>query len=154
MEESQRNNFIGHIIKDVFDPVSPAIVYGTSYGLIDTLRGPEFGVETWGLVSSQPPEHNSAFLWESTVNDSHFGRDFANLFVSLDYHYDVQGHFVDATALHIYHLMKDDGMILTVNPGNWAERLAVVLDRRQDIANEIKRYSIFAGQDVRVYQKC
>lgn len=154
MVEKTNYEFVGHIIKDVFDPQSPVVVYGTQFDLVDTLRlHPEFGVETWGLQTTDKKNRDHIYYWNAPYDDTHFGRNYAELIVSLDYKYNIEDQFKDSMAVRVHHLLKDDHILFLVDPGNWADSIHKIFSRRYDLEAEVKQYSMFTRQNVFVYQK-
>lgn len=157
MKESQRNNFITHVIKDVFDPQSPVMVYGGDFELVNTLRTPEFSNESWGLTPDQyltfPGAQPYVWYWKIPYNDTHFGRDYTDLFVSIECEWNPDADLLDGIALRIMLLLKNGGHALIIDPGTWDGSLEKVFARDSQLEREVMRYSMFAGHDVAVYRK-
>lgn len=147
-------NYIAHIIKDVFGLEGTVLHYGEDTTLASILNGSEFGVETWGLYTNY---YNQLFIpnfhhWDIGLNNSYFGHDFCNLFLSFNYHPAVIARPTGERALSIARLLKKNGLIVLVNAGNWADDLNSVFGVRQDLINQIQRFSAFKNANVRVFQ--
>lgn len=144
-------NFVAHILKDVFNPVSPVVTYGTGFELIEILRGPEFGIETWGLYSHTVDDPiDYSFYWEIGYNDSHFGQNFCNLFVSFDYNLELKDHMVLNAVSNIHRLMEDNAFLCIPD---WTDKLLEYFEPRPDMIKELRRYSILQDKEISVYQK-
>jgi hypothetical protein len=48
--------------------------------------------------------------------------------------------------------MLPGGIVFIVNHDGWAEKLSDFLLARPDLEKEVKRYSLFKREDVRVYE--
>lgn len=144
---------VAHIIRDVFNPKDSVISFSDDFDIINTLRKPEHSVESWGLYSSGTiVEHTYARYWRYALDDTHFGYDFCPLFISIDYTPIIYGPSED--GLHkIRKLMKDDGYVFLVNPGDWAEGIEYEFKVRDDLVKEIKSYYMFQEDKVLVLQK-
>jgi hypothetical protein len=55
-------------------------------------------------------------------------------------------------ARQIKETMLPGGIVFIVNHDGWAEKLSDFLLVRSDLEKEVKRYSLFKGEDVRVYE--
>lgn len=152
--EEMNLEHVGHIIKDVFDPSGAAIVYGPPFDLIEKLREPTFGIETWGLYhSSGETTSDLAHQWKAGLDPTYFGFDFCNLFLSIGYNPSIPSIRTFPLALQIAQLMKKGGHVLLVNPGTWAKHIPGMLRPRMGLTAEVQSYSMFKNENVMVFQK-
>lgn len=150
----KETNFLAHILRDVFDVENQIIHFGDdSTDLLETMHSTEHGMETWGLTLTQESKSDTYRLWHP-VNDTFYGYDFAKLIVS--YNYDPpSGYWLShkpEAAPKLIRLLQDGGYMMAVNPGEWADGFDETL-RCPEIEAELRRYSMLAKEDVRVYQK-
>lgn len=143
---------LAHIIKDVVDPPNGVVYYGMDGLIIPTFKSPEFGMETWGLNSSGLNDSSVGWYDWNMFDPPYYGYEFANLFLSIDYAPTVRVSTA-TTAANIHFLMKPAGVVILVNPGDWAKDVGIYLSRDEAIEDELKRYSLFAKEDVRAYRK-
>lgn len=150
-EEAIITPHIAHIIRDVFkiDKHSNVVCFQGDDKLLYELRKPEHGIEAWGLhhegTPLDPPRAGGlSRYWEIGYNDSHYGREFCDLFISLDYltaHPDL----TIQTVVTLWKLMKPQGLILLTNPTlNDANFQWGNFHIRQDLIDELRSYTLFA----------
>jgi hypothetical protein len=153
-ESSFNWRFFAHILKDVVDPRSPLIYYGDDYDLVPVLRDPEFGVESWHLYYGEgdsPYEHS--FSWLPEINDSYFGHDYCDTFVSVNYAHPINFGSPEQLSHQIYELMKRGGVIVLVNPAFWASGLFDVFSRNYHAEDLFRSYAMLAHEEVVVFEK-
>lgn len=150
-------NYIAHIIRDVFPWVKNGVLHFGSkdHRIVKTLRSPEHSIEAWGLragASGQGLPENT-FAWQFDLNATHFGPNFCNLFIAFNMNPELKYGNSDSIARRVHQLMKPNGFVWTVNPGQWAYSLHKYLIYRMDLANEIDSFAMFHGQNIAVFQK-
>ncbi len=143
---------IAHMIRDVFGYPKTCLYYGESHALVDLLNGPEHGIQTYHLYTRDRAPIDDAHHWEIALNDSFYGHDYCELFVSCNYNPVVQyGSPVDV-AIQLSKLMKHNGLVFLVNAGTWADNLGDFMTLRSDLIAELKSFYLLRDQNVKVYQ--
>lgn len=156
--EALKYDHFSHILRDVLgvrDGVR-AIVYGEDTDLMETMRRPEHGIETWMLYTSDAVEieHEQAFYWEIGINGAYFGEDFCDLFVMYDYAPVFYEGVTDLQALrYIYNLMATDGLGIFVNSSMKVEKIHGRFRLETGIADQMKQYGLLYDQNVVVVRK-
>lgn len=144
---------LAHIIRDVFNPHGPVILYGTDHELITTLRKPEHGIEAWRLYTDAKVSNDEhSFNWLMEYNDSYFGFDYAELFISFGYS-PSKVRDPDVTALQVARLLKPGGLALVAGFNRWAVNLSGALCHREDLVDKLEAYSFFRNKGVQVLQR-
>ena len=144
---------LAHIIRDVFDPQGPTVLYGTDHELITTLRESEHGIEAWRLYTDAKLSNDEhAFNWLMEYNDSYFGFDYAELFMCFGYS-PSKVRDPDVCALQVARLLKPGGLVVLSGFNRWAVNLSGVLRARDDLVYELEAYSFFRNKSVEVYQR-
>lgn len=145
--------FVAHIIRDVFDVSDGVVYFGTDLSGIEVLRRSEHGIETWGLCRSDDDLPGYCHNWQYDMDPSFFGYEFANLFFSFNYNPPLVYDDESGMAFRIARTLDKGGYVWAVGQSMWASKLGSVLRPRPDLAIEICRYSMFATQPVRVFQR-
>jgi hypothetical protein len=99
-------------------------------------------------------EHYSTeeqYYWPIGEADTYFGPR-ADLFISINYNPIYNKNLLVEIARQIKETMLPGGIVFIVNHDGWAEKLSDFLLVRSDLEKEVKRYSLFKGEDVRVYE--
>lgn len=91
------------------------------------------------------------YYWPIGEADIYFGPR-ADLFVSINYNPIYDKNLLAQIAEQIKCTMLPGGIVFIVNHDGWAEKLSDFLLVRPDLEKEVKRYSLFKGEDVRVYE--
>jgi hypothetical protein len=144
------NNFICHIIRDVFPERKFTILYDRTKSLFDEMHTPLHGIGAIRMHS----EHYSTeeqYYWPIGEADTYFGPR-ADLFISINYNPIYNKNLLVEIARQIKETMLPGGIVFIVNHDGWAEKLSDFLLVRSDLEKEVKRYSLFKGEDVRVYE--
>ncbi len=144
------NNFICHIIRDVFPERKFTILYDRTKSLFDEMHTPLHGIGAFRMHS----EHYSTeenYYWDLGKVGTYFGAS-ADLFVSINYNPIYDKNLLSQIAEQIKCTMLPGGIVFIVNHDGWAEKLSDFLLARPDLEKEVKRYSLFKGEDVRIYE--
>lgn len=158
-------NFISHIIRDIFPYRNNTILFGEYPELLDCLYSPQHSIGAYMLHCNQSnnwkPDHLYRELkyapadaikgWLIKENDSFFGVDFCDLFISINYKIDDIGDPV-RIAKSIKRVMKPNSIGFIVNPGSWASEIANFNRVDYSLMREVKRYSMFRDEKVLVYE--
>jgi len=151
-------SFIAHTVRDVFPkPISP-IIYGNDASCLDVFWSPQHSMGLNIIYSDNfeiypAKEHyGNVFPWALDQGGTTYGPGYCDLFMSFDYTpAKSEGREVEM-AREIHKLMKRGGFIFLSNPGPWADVFYGRLNLRQDLVDEIKRYSMFKNEKVFVYE--
>lgn len=146
-------NHVAHIVRDVFNPQEGVIYYGYEHDLIDALRAPEHSIEAWGLYTDRVQTLNDRIKeWAWQGNNTFFGHDFAELFISFNYAPYIHHGYREMVAERMSELLRQkNGLIFLVNPGDWISEFDKFFSLRPDLVSEIQRYSMFQKENVIVY---
>ena len=129
-------------------------MYGKNYPLLPILRNPEHGIEAWGLqTETENLKVPNTYYWSVGYNGTHFGHEFCDLFISMNYNPYIPDTLLERAAVSTSNVLKEGGYAFLVDPGKWSWELEKHLTPRPDLVREIKRYSMFTDQNVRVLQK-
>lgn len=148
------NNYLGHIIRDLFPIHSVTICYGLLDDLVEELRKPLHGIGAFLLHSENDIESELDYkkYWNIELNDCSFSNNFCELFVSINYNPSFVNNDYLFMALNIKKLMKFKGIIFLVNPGLWASYMSHFFLLREDLIQEAKRFSILKDQEIYIYE--
>jgi len=145
-------DYVAHIVRDVFHPHDTIINYGRDQDLIDVFRSSEHDIEAWGLYTGRMEcPHDYAREWEWPEDDTFFGQDFADVFMSFNYAPRVLPQHRILIAERVSWTLHKDGFVFFVNPGDWVSEFDRVLTERIDLIAEIKRFHMFRDETVMVY---
>lgn len=130
--------------------------YDTS--LIEEMRSPEFSVEMWGLHStlSEKKEIEEGFVhyWNIGVDNTFYGPDWCDVFLWLNYSPNISSN-INELVRTLTDFMKENGLIVIVNSPipelDFLNRKG--LKSRDDIISDIKSYTLFANENVLVWEK-
>lgn len=143
---------IAHMVRDVFGYPKTCLYYGESRALVDLLNGPEHGIQTYHLYTRERKIIEEAHHWEIALNDSFYGHNYCELFISCNYNPIVQyGSSMDV-AIQVSKLMKHNGLVFTVNAGSWADSLGDFMHYRADLVDKLQSFHMLRDQNVKVYQ--
>lgn len=146
---------VAHIIRDCFKQTAFTVCYESDKELSNTLATSEHGIGALSLWSSlDPPSENldGRYYWPAGLNGIFFEDNCVDLFVSINYNPDI---FYDNSlyvAEEIKRVLKIGGFAFVVNPGLWANDLGHYLSLDTYMEKEIRRYSMFAEENVFVYE--
>ncbi len=161
------NNFLCHVIRDVFNPTGQVVLYGENLDLFDTLYAPEHSIGAYMLHSDysvlDPKDFKTSAnvknanidlvkQWPLEYNNCFFGLDFCELFVSVNYDPVMLINNFYGAATNIKSMMKKNGLLFLVNPGVWSYNLDLFFDVRFDLIHEIHKYRIFKDDKILVYE--
>ncbi len=145
---------LAHIIRDVFAPEGKILHLGEDTGFRDIMESSEHSVETWG-INFAPQGSNTHYRTWNPANNPYYSYDSMNLIFSYNYNPPpgLWSNSKREIALKLQRLLEVGGFMLLVNPGDWATYIGGVSTRWPKTEQELKRYSILAEQDVRVYNR-
>lgn len=148
------NNFICHIIRDLFVEKTFTVLYGRKKNLLNTMRTAEHGIGAFVLHTEREKyfSNDQCKYWEAGVDSIYFGESICDLFVSFNYDPELLNGDTNMVATQIKNFLKPNGFVFLVNPGVWAVDLAKHLTRNSYLETEIKRYSMFKHENVLVYE--
>jgi hypothetical protein len=158
-------NFIAHIIRDIFTNRDNTIVFGECPELLECLYSPAHSIGAYMLHTNQSnnwkPKHlydglkyaptDAIKSWYIKENDSFFGANFCDLFISINYQVEDIGDPLKIVG-NIKKVMKPNSIGFIVNPGSWASEVENFNVVRYDLIKEVKRYSMFRNEKVLVYE--
>lgn len=90
--------------------------------------------------------------WAIEMNDTFFGHDYCDLFMSINYNPWLFYRNYDFIADNLRNFMKKNGLIFLVNPGDWAKDLGNKFPLREDLIMEARRYYLLNNQKVLIYE--
>lgn len=143
------NNFVCHVIRDVFPKREFTVVYDRSNDLTEEMHTQKHGIGALRLHSEMYSREN--YSWALGTAGIYFG-SVIDLFVSINYDPIHIKDLVLEIAKQLKESMKQGGIVFLVNPGHWADRLGEILLVRSDLEKEVKKYSFLKDEDVRVYE--
>jgi hypothetical protein len=148
-------HYIAHIIRDVFPFQAPVIYYGKDFSILNHFRSQEHGLETFCLTSEIEQidsKLNNVYYWNSGINFPFFCKHFCNLFISINYNIDKNEEEQAKIVEQLKFMVKKNGKILVCNSGSWANLLDLSLKQDLDLQKEIRRFSIFKNENVKIYE--
>lgn len=148
------NNYLGHIIRDLFPIHSVTICYGLLDDLVEELHKPLHGIGALLLHSENDIESELDYkkYWNIELNDCYFSNNFCELFISLNYNPSFTKNDYSFVAVNIKKLMKLNGFVFLVNPGLWASSMSEYFLLREDLVKEAKRFSILKNEEIYIYE--
>lgn len=159
------SDFLVHIIRDLFSNHNTPIYYGEDIFFLKTLRKPEHGVGAfllhsncnngWNLLEDNNQYEISSDLckgWAIELNDTFFGEDYCDLFMSINYNPWLFYRNYQFIAENLSKFMKKNGLVFLVNPGDWSAALGDKMKLREDLIIEAKRFSLLSNQRVIIYE--
>lgn len=165
LPKEKLDNYICHIIRDIFPQRNAPIYFGEDVDLYQTFHSPlhsigacllyKYPSNTWNPYKQMNlPEHlaTTCYQWAIEFNDCFLADGFCDLFISINYdpQLDMGNHKIIAEKLKF--LVKKNGLYFLVNPGVWADSLSSYLVLRPDMIKELKKYSILKNEKVYVYE--
>lgn len=130
------NNFICHIIRDVFPKRDFTILYDRTKYLFDEMRTPLHGIGALRLHSEMYLAEEQ-YYWPIGEADTYFGPR-ADLFISINYNPIYNKNLLVEIARQIKGTMLPGGIVFIVNHDGWAEKLSDFLLVRSDLEKEVK----------------
>lgn len=151
---SMNYDFIAHVIRDIFPVNSFTIIYDSETILKDTLSNSEHGIGAFLLHTERDSSESltNGYFWEAGWNHPFFTPDSADLFISINYNPELNGNHYNNVALQLSSVLKSNGLIFLVNPGEWANELSSIFSLRYDLIKECKRYKLLLEENVFVYE--
>ena len=147
------NNFLVHIVRDVFGSKKSPIVYGRDTNLVEQMRSSVHGMGAV-LFHSDFPIIRSSDSYYLNIDDDHLGHyvNYADFMLSLNYQYVIDPPFCDRVAKKFLQVMKHESQILLINPGTWSFCFDDFYDRNLSLEREVKRFSMLSSEKVFVYE--
>lgn len=148
------NNFLAHIVRDVFPKRNFTIIYGEDRSLQTVLDTPEHSVGAFQLHTERDQVEDSFQyrFWEIGLNNPYLDYGDADLFISINYNPSTYDTDTEAIAFQVKNLLKPGGKALIINAGNWAKDLKRIIEIDRFSTKEIMRYSMFQNESVLVYE--
>ncbi|MFZ4104905.1 hypothetical protein [Flavobacterium sp.] len=148
-------NFVAHIIRDIFADTNFTICYELDKQLSETLKKPEHSIGAFSMYTSLnalAENIDERYYWAAGRSGMFFEEECADLFISINYDPEILDNDYENVANVIQKVLRPGGFAMLVNPGIWAAAVGGSLLQNISLENEIKRYSIFKDEDVRVYE--
>lgn len=149
------NDFIAHVIRDVFAKKNFTVIYAESQDLRTTLSKSEHGIGAYQFHTERSSNIKDSFyykFWEIGINDPYISYGETDLFISINYNPTVYPIDKSSIGLQLKKLLKKGGKVMLVNPGSWSEKIDLFMDLDNNSIKEIKRYSMFKNENVLVYE--
>lgn len=148
------DNYLAHIIRDLFPVHSATICYGILDSLTEELRKPVHGIGAFLLHSENNVNSELDYkkYWEIGINGCHFTDQFCDLFISVDYDPVLNTSNYDYIAAQLKNLVKLNGFIFLINHGLWGSSLDKYFLLRDDLVKEAKKYSMLKNEKVYIYE--
>jgi hypothetical protein len=149
------NDFIAHVIRDVFSKRNYTVIYGGNEDLKNALSKPEHSIGAYQFHTERDSKLEDSFyyrFWEIGVDNPYINYGETDLFISINYNPTV--YQVDKLVIgsQIKKLLKNGGKAMLVNPGTWSEKIDFFMSLDNISIKEIKRYSMFKNENVLVYE--
>lgn len=148
------NNFLCHIIRDLFPNRNHIILYGDMKNLQKEMLSPLHGMESFMLHtdrSRQIYEENSCY-WEIGINGPYMGYCYADLFISVNYEPELFSDNYEFIAEQIKSILKPKGYLFLINPGHWCQKIKNYLKINELLIDEAKKYSALKNEQVFIYE--
>lgn len=148
-------HYVAHIVRDCFKQTAFTVCYEPDKMLSNTLSTSEHSIGALSLWSSlDPPAENTdgRYYWPAGANGIFFEDNCVDLFISINYNPDIFSDNSLYIAEEIKRVLKIGGFVFLVNPGFWANDLSHCLSLDTYMEKEIRRYSMFAKENVFVYE--
>jgi hypothetical protein len=147
------NNFLIHIIRDVFGAQKSPIVYGRDFDVVTLMKSNEHSMGAVLMYSDFPQircEHS--YYLNIDQEDISYYRDYCDFMLSVNYQYQLETPFCDRVAKIFSNIIKKNGKIFLVNPGTWSFCFDDVYERNFQLEREVKRFSLLRNEKVFVYE--
>lgn len=148
------NNFLSHIIRDLFPNRAFTVIYNWDESLRKELLTPQHSVGAFQLHTERNNVEDTfeRRFWEAGINNPFIQYGDVDLFISINYDPVVYPNKYMDIALQIMYLLKPSGKALIINPGSWARNIKNIMTIDGITTKEAKRYSMLKDQDVLVYE--
>jgi hypothetical protein len=148
------NNFLSHIVRDLFLERVSTIIYGWDEGLRVELLKPEHSIGAFQMHTERnnfedSPEHR---FWEIGINDPYIDYGNADLFISINYNPNLFTKDLTYVALQVKKLLKVGGKAILINPGYWSNNIKNLMTIDGITTREAKRYSMLKDEDILIYE--
>lgn len=148
------NEFLAHVIRDIFPIKDFTIIYGLNIDLREKLASSEHGIGAYILHTEREiddvPEY--CYYWEAGWNHPFFTEDSGDLLISIDYDPLIINDLYNNVAIQLGSVMKSGGLLFLINPGRWASTLEDFFIVREDLQKELSRFSFLSGKEIFVYE--
>lgn len=148
------NNFLSHIIRDLFPTRRTIVLYGDMHDLQKEMLTSIHSMGSFLLHTNKSHlshEDNSSY-WEIGINAPYMGYNYADLFVSINYSPEILSDNYDFIAEQIKSILKPGGFLFTVNSGKWSSKISDYLLLNNYLTAEAKRYSMLKDEQVFIYE--
>jgi len=148
------NNFLSHIIRDLFPKREFTVIYGWDEGLRLEFIKPEHSIGAFQMHTEKTStedtfEHS---FWEIGINDPYIAYGDTDLIISINYNPHLSTKDLTYVALQFKNLLKVGGKAMLINPGYWSSNLKKVMRIDAITTREAKRYSMLKDEDILVYE--
>ena len=148
------NNFLAHIIRDLFPNRNFTLIYGADQSLRIKLLEPEHSIGAFQLHTERSNIEDTFLyrFWDAGLNDPFIEYGDADLFVSIDYNPNLHSNSMLNIAIQVKKLLKPGGKAFIINPGSWAKNLKTIMRIDGITTREAKRYTMLKDQDILIYE--
>jgi len=151
------NNFLCHIIRDLFINRSNIVIYGDLYKsseLRSIMANSEHSMGSFILHTERNSQQHidGIAYWEIGLNAPYMGYNYADLFISVDYNPELSNNNYKFIGEQIRGILRSGGHTFIVNPGKWASCINSYLDLNESLTREAKKYSMFSNEEVFIYE--
>jgi hypothetical protein len=151
------NNFLCHIIRDIFPKKNSVVIYSDieyAVSLKKDMASSEHSIGSFVLHTDRNHQEyiDEVAYWEIGLNSPYMGYNYSDLFLSINYSPKVYLDNNNYIAEQIRAIMKPSGNIFLINPGTWASELSDFLNHNDDLVRGVKKYSMLKNENVFVYE--
>lgn len=148
------NNFLAHIIRDIFHKKNFTVYYGLDYNFISTLKSNEHSIGAFHVHSenSLKEQGDGTYYWLVNTDALFFEANCCDLFISYDYDPDIEQQNIQQAINYVHEVIKPGGLLFLVNPGKVFSDIPDTFINRWDLVQELKRYKMLSDKEVFVYE--
>ena len=148
------NNYLCHIIRDIFPVRNNIILYGDMKDLQLEMSQSIHGMGSFLLHTDRSNQvyKDSSCYWEIGINGPYMGYNYADLFISINYNPELLSDNYQFIAEQIKSIVKEKGFVFLINPGIWHQNIKDYLSINNHLVNEVKRYSMLKNEKVFIYE--